>query len=616
MRITDSSYGGGCCGGGIKDDLFGEPKSWPPGFRFSPTDEELILYYLKRKICRRRLKLNVIKETDVYKWDPEELPGQSILRNGDRQWYFFTPRDRKYPNAARSNRATRHGYWKATGKDRTISWNSRSVGIKKTLVFYKGRAPSGERTDWVMHEYTMDENELQRCKNNYYALYKVFKKSGPGPKNGEQYGAPFREEDWADDDELDESNAPNEVTQVQQNASACDDSFYRCTPLVDDLDELLRCISDEPGVNQLPNSEVACVQPQIGVQKETQCTMMGLSHGEVIPCEPLQWYPPQNQCEVHGSFNDVQSSATYLPSGEAPEVTSTSNFSEPDFHCSEGVNYLELDDLEGPQHLEVSSLIGAAGDSFFRNMDGLIGAADDSLFQDMDGLLSAANDSLIQDGLNESDLYFDAAVFFQDFGTINQSSISAPYSDGLTGDLSTRVAYEMPTRLNDAGQMSGGQLWMQEQRYNVSMPAESNHVAMDPRTSASIGIMHASSSTDLGKERHNLDDDENDDIGSWFNSAISSLLGSVPTRPALASENALINRAFERMSSFGRVSIAATDSSAATTGGGTVVERRVSRNGGLFFFSVLGLLCAFLWMLMIGTTLKVLKSFFGRFISS
>lgn len=48
---------------------FGDAKFFPPGFRFHPTDEELILYYLKRKICRRRLKLDMIGETDVYKWD-------------------------------------------------------------------------------------------------------------------------------------------------------------------------------------------------------------------------------------------------------------------------------------------------------------------------------------------------------------------------------------------------------------------------------------------------------------------------------------------------------------------------------------------------------------------
>ncbi|KAL5557036.1 hypothetical protein UlMin_039272 [Ulmus minor] len=143
----------------------GNKQVWPPGFRFHPTDEELVLYYLKRKIYRKRLKLNIVAETDVYKWDPEELPGLSILKIGDRQLFFFNPRERKYPNGVRSGRGTRHGYWKATGKDRTIKCNSRLVGLKKTLVYYKGRAPNGEHTDWVMHKYTMDEEELKRCQN-------------------------------------------------------------------------------------------------------------------------------------------------------------------------------------------------------------------------------------------------------------------------------------------------------------------------------------------------------------------------------------------------------------------------------------------------------------------
>ncbi|XP_059307591.1 NAC domain-containing protein 53-like isoform X2 [Lycium ferocissimum] len=174
-----------------------------PGFRFHPTDEELVRYYLRRKIYGRPFKSDLISEIDIYKVEPWDLPGMSRLKTRDLEWYFFSVLDKKYGNGARTNRATGKGYWKTTGKDRAVQRNkSQVVGMKKTLVYHSGRAPKGQRTNWVMHEYRLIDEELDRAgiPQDAFVLCRVFQKSGAGPKNGEQYGAPFIEEEWEDDE--------------------------------------------------------------------------------------------------------------------------------------------------------------------------------------------------------------------------------------------------------------------------------------------------------------------------------------------------------------------------------------------------------------------------------
>ncbi|CAA0382534.1 unnamed protein product [Arabidopsis thaliana] len=156
--------------------------SLPPGFRFYPTDEELMVEYLCRKAAGHDFSLQLIAEIDLYKFDPWVLPSKALF--GEKEWYFFSPRDRKYPNGSRPNRVAGSGYWKATGTDKVISTEGRRVGIKKALVFYIGKAPKGTKTNWIMHEYRLIEPSRRNgsTKLDDWVLCRIYKKQTSAQK--------------------------------------------------------------------------------------------------------------------------------------------------------------------------------------------------------------------------------------------------------------------------------------------------------------------------------------------------------------------------------------------------------------------------------------------------
>ncbi|XP_039023313.1 NAC domain-containing protein 2-like isoform X2 [Hibiscus syriacus] len=152
----------------------------PAGFRFHPTDEELVMHYLCRKCASQSIAVPVIAELDLYQFNPWDLPDLALY--GEKEWYFFSPRDRKYPNGSRPNRAAGSGYWKATGADKPIG-KPKPVGIKKALVFYSGKAPKGEKTNWIMHEYRLaNVDRSVRKKNSLrlddWVLCRIYNKKG------------------------------------------------------------------------------------------------------------------------------------------------------------------------------------------------------------------------------------------------------------------------------------------------------------------------------------------------------------------------------------------------------------------------------------------------------
>ncbi|KAG8085611.1 hypothetical protein GUJ93_ZPchr0010g8987 [Zizania palustris] len=172
----------------------------PPGFRFHPRDDELVLDYLLHKLAAAGGGGGgggggvygggvAIVDVDLNKCEPWDLPEAACV--GGKEWYFFSLRDRKYATGQRTNRATRSGYWKATGKDRAIARRGGDpvagvVGMRKTLVFYRGRAPKGSKTEWVMHEFRLEPHNPHLKED--WVLCRVFYKTRtttPSPSSEE-----------------------------------------------------------------------------------------------------------------------------------------------------------------------------------------------------------------------------------------------------------------------------------------------------------------------------------------------------------------------------------------------------------------------------------------------
>uniref|UniRef100_A0A6M2EVH4 NAC domain-containing protein n=1 Tax=Populus davidiana TaxID=266767 RepID=A0A6M2EVH4_9ROSI len=347
----------------------GKKSLLPPGFRFHPTDVELVKYYLKRKLLGKKLHFQAIAEVEIYKYAPWDLPGKSCLRTGDLKWYFFCPTEKKYASGVRMKRATDIGYWKPTGKDRSIQYKNKVVGMIKTLVFHTGRAPKGDRTDWVMYEYRLEEKELadKGIAQDEFVLCVIFKKDGPGPKNGAQYGAPFNEDEWDDgDDEVEEEvnaqpailpalmHAPAFMLPNNPNMSIATSS---CVPESTCTGPLISCPSQAPSTacSTLPrvsNDDVASTEA-------LQVVHGGVNGGEADsdmpafqqPCKPnssilasSSSYVLENTCSAYIRTDDFLSMLDFLDNDNT-KIADFGGIAEPETGIFENLG--DLPPLEG-----------------------------------------------------------------------------------------------------------------------------------------------------------------------------------------------------------------------------------------------------------------------------
>ncbi|RCV38239.1 hypothetical protein SEVIR_8G133000v4 [Setaria viridis] len=127
-----------------------------PGFRFTPTDEEIVVHYLRPRAVNEPIPSAVIADVQIMNHNPWDL-----LTEGSSERYFFSQRVLKWPLGDQWNRAAGNGHWKTTGKDMPIFSSTviggvpLMIGLKRTLVFHLGKSDIGENTEWAMQEYSL-----------------------------------------------------------------------------------------------------------------------------------------------------------------------------------------------------------------------------------------------------------------------------------------------------------------------------------------------------------------------------------------------------------------------------------------------------------------------------
>ncbi|KAJ4982111.1 hypothetical protein NE237_032948 [Protea cynaroides] len=263
---------------GVQESDLVSKLSLPPGFRFYPTDEELLVHYLCRKVAGHDFSLQLIGEIDLYKCDPWILPSKANF--GEKEWYFFSPRDRKYPNGSRPNRVAGSGYWKATGTDKIITTEGRKVGIKKALVFYVGKAPKGTKTNWIMHEYRLSEPPRKNGSSRLdeWVLCRIYKKNSSSHKSVS--GVWTKEQSHASS-----SSSPSQfVAEVLESFPEIDDHFF-----------------DLPRINSLKNL-------QLNIQNQNTCNGKLEWNNKGVMGSSAEFPSIPQLCQVESSSDMLESS--------------------------------------------------------------------------------------------------------------------------------------------------------------------------------------------------------------------------------------------------------------------------------------------------------------------
>ncbi|CAE5956242.1 unnamed protein product [Arabidopsis arenosa] len=131
------------------------------GFRFDPTDVELVLGYLKPFLEGKALPKNKIHVKDIYLYHPNQLLVE-FEKGNEKELFFFTPRSLVCSGGERVARSANGGFWHSTTGSKDIIIGDTVIGVKQCFNFFDGKLLNGRRpkegkTNWLMIEYRLVE---------------------------------------------------------------------------------------------------------------------------------------------------------------------------------------------------------------------------------------------------------------------------------------------------------------------------------------------------------------------------------------------------------------------------------------------------------------------------
>ncbi|CAI0444661.1 unnamed protein product [Linum tenue] len=161
--------------------------SLPVGYHFSPSDEELVEYYLKRKARGESFPYNVIPDCDLY---GDKAPWEMFPRDaGTGRDRFFVFTKLKRLSKRRVSRTASIGEWHGNTSGEIFDGKKNNViGTRRQFVFKVKKGKQGSASGapvghWIMHEYSLagidsdvvlceiENKEKKRLRSDYERVF-------------------------------------------------------------------------------------------------------------------------------------------------------------------------------------------------------------------------------------------------------------------------------------------------------------------------------------------------------------------------------------------------------------------------------------------------------------